>query len=189
MQCPMCANPLAEIDIGSVLVDVCDQGCGGIWFDHRELKKLDELKELDGEKLSHYQCQPGVVVDHSKRLQCPRCTTKVILMRHFFSVKKSVEVDECAKCGGFWLDHGELDRLRGEFRDEAARDAEAKQYFATMFDGKLHEEMKEFDANLSRTHKVASMFRFICPSYYIGGDQDLKDFQRITGIKSEDGKK
>ena len=30
------------------------------------------------------------------------------MMRHFFSVKRQVEVDECPGCGGFRLDAGKM---------------------------------------------------------------------------------
>ena len=34
------------------------------------------------------------------------------MMRHPFSVKREIEIDECPNCAGYWLDHGELDAIR-----------------------------------------------------------------------------
>jgi hypothetical protein len=43
------------------------------------------------------------------------------MMRRFSSARREVAVDECPGCGGFWLDQGELLRIRTEFPTEEAR--------------------------------------------------------------------
>lgn len=110
MKCPACFNELSEIQVGPVLVDVCQGGCGGVWFDPFELKKMDEHSEA-GEPLLHLKRDPSVTVDPSRKRSCPRCLD-IKLRRHFFSPKQRVEVDECPNCGGYWLDAGELERIR-----------------------------------------------------------------------------
>jgi len=42
MNCPACGNILEQMTVGDVTVDVCQRGCGGIWFDNFELEKFDE---------------------------------------------------------------------------------------------------------------------------------------------------
>jgi uncharacterized protein len=37
MKCPACFNELTQLQVGSLVVDVCQGGCGGIWFDAFEL--------------------------------------------------------------------------------------------------------------------------------------------------------
>ena len=51
MNCPACGNVLEEMKVGDVMVDVCQGGCGGIWFDNYELEKFDEPHESAGEEL------------------------------------------------------------------------------------------------------------------------------------------
>ena len=51
MECPACHHTLEPMDAGGVSVDVCDQGCGGIWFTWMELQRFDEPKEAAGEAL------------------------------------------------------------------------------------------------------------------------------------------
>ena len=51
MQCPACERDLKEMEAGSITVDACVGGCGGIWFDVLELQEVDEAHEKDGEKL------------------------------------------------------------------------------------------------------------------------------------------
>jgi Zn-finger nucleic acid-binding protein len=113
MKCPACHNELSALQTGSLVVDVCRGGCGGIWFDAFELQRVDEEEETAGEMLLHIERDPRVVVDALRKRECPRCTA-VKLHRHFFSAKRSVEVDECPNCGGYWLDAGELASIRLE---------------------------------------------------------------------------
>jgi len=123
MKCPACFNELAEIKFGGVLVDVCEGGCAGIWFDAFELKKVDEPNEVASEHLLRVQRDPRLQVDFHRRRDCPRCAG-VKLQRHFFSAKRQVEVDQCPNCGGYWLDAGELEKVRAE-KTLATRSAEA----------------------------------------------------------------
>ncbi len=174
MECPACSNLLKEVTVGGVKVDVCEGGCGGIWFGNFELKKFDEPCESTGEALLDIKRDEGIVVDHTKRLKCPKCG--VIMMRHFFSVKRKVEVDECPGCAGFWLDAGELRQIRSLFDTEEEREKAADQYFTEVFGKELAGAEDKSEEKLARAQNVANMFRFICPSNYIPGKQDWGAF-------------
>jgi Zn-finger nucleic acid-binding protein len=119
MKCPACFNDLTEVQVGSLKVDVCQGGCGGIWFDAFELQRVDEEVEAAGERLLEIERDETVSVDPSRKRDCPRCEG-VKLKRHFFSAKRRVEVDECPNCAGYWLDAGELAQIRLE-RSEVAK--------------------------------------------------------------------
>ena len=41
-----------------------------------------------------------------KLLSCPRCRVKMKKL-----VKKGVVIDVCMRCGGMWVDNGELEKL------------------------------------------------------------------------------
>jgi len=175
MNCPACQNMLQEITVSDVKVDVCKGGCGGIWFDNFELKKFDEPHESAGEELLDIERDPNIMVDHKKRLKCPKCDD-VVMMRHFFSVKKEVEVDECPGCGGFWFDAGELGKIRGLYDTEQERHNAVEEYFSEVFGDKLAALEAEDQAKLNKAQKISNVFRFICPSYYIPGKQDWGAF-------------
>src|SRR5579862_1936553 len=113
MKCPACFNELTETQVGSLVVDVCQGGCGGIWFDAFELERVDEEGEVAGEPLLHISRDERIAVDASRKRDCPRCEG-VRLHRHFFSAKRRVQVDQCPNCGGYWLDSGELADIRAE---------------------------------------------------------------------------
>lgn len=113
MKCPACFHELTLVRVGGLEVDVCQGGCGGIWFDAFELQRVDEETETAGEPLLHLRHNERLVVDRSRKRECPRCTG-VKLHRHFFSAKRRVEIDECPNCAGYWLDAGELKQIRAE---------------------------------------------------------------------------
>ncbi len=124
MRCPACFNELTETQVGNLTVDVCQSGCGGIWFDAFELERVDEEAEAPGEPLLDIERDPRVAVDPNRKRECPACQG-VKLHRHFFSAKRRVQVDQCPNCAGYWLDAGELAEIRQE-RAAAARAQTAK---------------------------------------------------------------
>jgi Zn-finger nucleic acid-binding protein len=176
VDCPACGRTLSRKTVGGLQVDVCDGGCGGIWFDQFELKKVDEPAESAGEELLDVGRDASVTMDLDARRTCPKCADRPVMLRHFTSVKRRVTIDECPECGGVWLDAGELGGIRSEFGSEAERHAAAEAYFSELFDGPLAAEHAETEAGLARARKIASALRFVCPSYYMPGKQDWGAF-------------
>lgn len=170
MKCPACDSPMEEVIVEGIAIDVCKQGCGGLWFDRFELQKVDEPHESAGEGLLRIAIDGKSTPDYSKRHMCPKCNN-VTMMRHFFSVKREVEVDECPNCGGFWLDCGELGRIRNQFSSEEGREKAANEYFDEIFGVELQKMQNESKEKLDKAKKIARLFRFICPSNYIPGKQ------------------
>ena len=175
MKCPACDTTMEEVIVEDIAVDVCKQGCGGLWFDNFELQKVNETHESAGESLLQIRAEGTVTIDPSQRRMCPKCED-ITMMRHFFSVNKEVEVDECPKCGGFWLDCGELGRIRNQYSSEEERKNAAKDYFENIFGGELMKMEEGGEEKLEKAKKISRMFRFMCPSYYIPGKQDWGAF-------------
>lgn len=175
MQCPACRRMLKSMSVDTISVDVCAGGCAGLWFDNYELSKVDEAHEAGGESLLAVERDPSVKIDPKRRRACPRCGNQVML-RHFASVKRAIEVDECPACGGIWLDGGEFGRLRSEYPTEQERSAAAKKYFHDVFGPELEKMRAESEASLERAQRFARIFRFICPSYWLSGKQDWGAF-------------
>lgn len=156
-------------------MDVCEGGCGGIWFDNYELKKFDEPFEADGEELLSISRDENAGVDRGAKRRCPICP-EFTMMRHFSSVKRQVEVDECPNCGGFWLDAGELAGIRQLYGSEEEGVKAAEKYFQDIFGKELAAMKAGSDEQLQKARRVANMFRFICPTNYIPGKQDWGAF-------------
>ena len=55
LRCPACGHELVERAIDDLTVDVCDGGCGGVWFDNGEIADVDDRDETTGEALRRWQ--------------------------------------------------------------------------------------------------------------------------------------
>ena len=121
MNCPVCGKLMVEEDFGDVQVDVCKNGCKGIWFDWGELKRLDEKNEDLGRALDEALKSPRVNDEDRGPIKCPKCS--IAMHAHKYSSAKEVNVDECYSCGGFFLDSGELREIRDNYMSEEERDA------------------------------------------------------------------
>jgi hypothetical protein len=171
MKCPACDHELTAKNVKEIEVDACEGGCGGVWFDNRELSKVDEPHETAGEELLDIETDPSIEVDHEKKRLCPVCPG-IPLMRHFFSIKERVEVDECPSCGGYWIDFGELAAIRRQYKTEEERRQAAEDKFAGMLSVEFAGMQARSEKRLEKSKSIARMFKFLLPSYYIPGDQD-----------------
>jgi uncharacterized protein len=126
VRCPACERELQEIAVADVTVDVCEGGCGGIWFDRMELVRLGKAPGSDRAKLLEVGRDPAIEIDQERKRICPRCEEAMPMMRRLFSPTSSVAVDECPGCGGVWLDTGELGAL-GDQLDAAGEKRRAAQ--------------------------------------------------------------
>ena len=133
------------------------------------MKKFDEPHESAGAALLDIDRDETIKVDHGKKRDCPKCD-QIVMMRHFFSVKKDVGIDECGSCGGIWLDVGELGRIRSLFKTEEEREKAAEEYFDIVFGNELDTIQAKSAEFRGKAGKFANLFRFICPSNYISGN-------------------
>ncbi len=170
MKCPACGNELTPIEIDEIVVDACAGGCGGLWFDQLELRKFDNPREKSGETLLEIARDPAVEVDRSGRMECPRCEG-IVMLQHYFSPLRQVEVNECPACAGIWLDPGELALIRDQYDTDAEREKAADDYYDEVFDDDLERMRGETEERIARARRFAHALRFICPSWYLPGKQ------------------
>jgi Zn-finger nucleic acid-binding protein len=112
MKCPACKNALREKGAGGMTLDICYGGCGGIWFDATELERVTARAATT----LHTIWQASMASSKaSEPRMCPRCPEQV-LGRKWFSDLQRVEIDQCPKCGGLWLDAGEFSRIHEEIK-------------------------------------------------------------------------
>ena len=116
MKCPVCGQEMVQRNFG-IPVDVCEHGCQGIWFDQGELAQLDETKEGFGPALAAALHYPRNNQKKRGPINCPKCGTP--MHTHQYSRAREVNVDECYRCGGFFLDSGELTEIRDHFMSDA----------------------------------------------------------------------
>ncbi|MBW1879412.1 MAG: zf-TFIIB domain-containing protein [Deltaproteobacteria bacterium] len=114
MHCAKCQGQIETMDVDGVEVDRCDQ-CGGFWFDAKELDHV--LKHGKAALLAHGDgtgFTPGAE-DRATAI-CPRCLTPLVRVDSL--AVEGLHYDECAGCGGVWLDRGELEAIHSD--DSAA---------------------------------------------------------------------
>lgn len=140
MLCPICSVELQKTNVegdGLVALDICPS-CQGAWFDHGELTRLDESIWTNVERHAFHDREG----DHQSAI-CPKCKEAMFDGRPMeFPLDPlspadapDLIVDRCPSCFGFWLDHGELERIVavGDIYDE------------------LKQSEREFDAKIART--------------------------------------
>lgn len=133
LKCPACQKEMKKIFIPEqgINVDVCTDGCGGIYFDNREFKYFDEAHENIDKITEALQGKTFIEVDENLPRTCPACGAKMV--KNFSSSKREIQIDECYSCGGKFLDHGELTKFRAEYKTEAERSADImKEVYSTV---------------------------------------------------------
>lgn len=111
MQCPACQHNLRRLKASMVTLDACHGGCGGIWFDHRELDMVNAEHPNADDKVANVNRDSTLKVVENPHRPCPRCKN-IALEQKLYSLGSGVIMDCCPKCQGVWLDHGELDKIR-----------------------------------------------------------------------------
>lgn len=111
IKCPACDKEMVKIYMpeAGVNVDVCLNGCGGIYFDNRELEKFDEKQENADVLLEQIKDKNFTPVNGAELRICPACGMPMAKMG---AANGEVEIDVCHTCGGKFLDNGELQKIR-----------------------------------------------------------------------------
>jgi uncharacterized protein len=65
----------------------------------------------------------------------------------------------------------ELAEIRSDYKSDAERHQAAQSYYREMFDTQLAGMLRQDKAKLENARRVAGIFKFLCPSYYIPGKQ------------------
>ena len=117
ISCPACGKEMKKIFFEEINanIDICADGCGGIFFDNRELKVLNKNADQVDEILKSLEGKEFEKVDDSKERTCPACGARMVKNKaNNEDVKDNdfIVIDECYQCGGKFLDHGELERFK-----------------------------------------------------------------------------
>ena len=165
MNCPVCQKEMVEEDFGGVKVDVCKNGCKGIWFDWLEIGKLDENNEGFGNALEEALNYPRVNDENRGKITCPKCSIPMHI--HKYQSSKELNVDECYSCAGFFLDSGELKGIRDTFMSEL----EEAEYMQKLLEEipVYQETKKDLEKEKMRAEAIRNYTRFLRLSYYITG--------------------
>ena len=166
MNCPSCKLALKKISTRGLVVFVCQGSCAGLWFGRVEVLKLKEQSPGAGEWLLKVPRAEGVRFFRNVEAICPHCKTS-LLLRHFFCRERDVEVCQCAKCGGFWVDPGELARIiEPSFLTEEKQQQAVASYFKTIFDQRIAKMNLANEDIFGSARSIVKIFLFICPAKF-----------------------
>ena len=143
INCPACQKRMTEVFLPSagIALDVCLDGCGGIYFNNREYKKVDEQHENIYEILEAIKGKEFIKVDDTQVRMCPVCGAKMV--KNHASTKHEIWVDDCYNCGGKFLDNGELQKIRAQYKTEAERSADMMALAENFFGNEIYVTKEE----------------------------------------------
>lgn len=135
--CPACGEIMKKLAFPeyNFSIDICVDGCGGIWFDNNELQKFDEQTDNIEKILKEFENKTFKEVDKSITRYCPVCAVKMV--KNYCSVKHEIQVDECYNCGGKFFDRGELISFRAQYKDEKERTEAVEKLAENLFGSEL----------------------------------------------------
>lgn len=159
--CPRCRADLAAAAYEDVSVETCQQ-CGGYWLTQPALKQIIDTREQewnakDLEAIKNAPRMPVALDEIRERLPCPVCGEA---MEPFnFSGDSGILLDRCGRCGGIWLDRGELEKVQMvvEASDEKL-DEDRRRFSGWLHEIEVQEDVREQqDLRASRARAFAAV--------------------------------
>ena len=134
--CPACGKEMDKVFINSMNrnLDMCLNGCGGMFFDNREFEKVDEQNESIDEILSLIENKNFEKVDDTQKRVCSYCGANMV--KHNVN---GILIDNCYTCGAKFLDNNELIQYRSQYPN----DLERSKVFHAMFSVNLKKQIAE----------------------------------------------
>lgn len=111
LNCPACNKALYKIFLPELNfnIDLCIDGCGGVFFDNREFEKM-RTPDVNISTLNDLVNQREYIkIASSLPRVCSTCGTKMLKTK---VGKGLVEIDVCPVCGAKFLDANELEAIR-----------------------------------------------------------------------------
>lgn len=157
IKCPACQKEMVKISDTSqgVNIDICLNGCGGIYFDNRKFHYFDEQNEDINEIVKSIEGKTFESVDDTLPRNCPVCGAKMV--KNYSSIKKEVLIDDCYSCGGKFLDNGELQKIRAQYATEAERSEDVMKFIYSTVGNELEaldEKVETLRANRSSLKRL-----------------------------------
>jgi Zn-finger nucleic acid-binding protein len=122
MNCPRDGEKLFPVQYeGDVFVQECTK-CKGTFLDRGELEKIEEAHEHDFR--GALTRMPDIVAGAYERarqraegeLSCPKCGSEMETREYAYC--SQVMINKCVRCGGIWLDRGEVEALEEFYERE-----------------------------------------------------------------------
>ena len=129
-KCPACKKEMVLTKNHGVSTRSCST-CGGVWLSKGELNAILHPEDWDVEFCT---TEHGADAPPSGK-KCPECPNTDLRKGNFIEYS-NIAIDYCPKCGGIWLDRGELDDISKEL-EELRRIPDSWQHKIMVFLSKL----------------------------------------------------
>ncbi|AIE87161.1 hypothetical protein OP10G_3793 [Fimbriimonas ginsengisoli Gsoil 348] len=108
--------PLEAREFQGVTIDACSK-CAGIFFDEGEVGRI-KAQGLAAFDALEDAVVPTIDVEAiaDRPRACPSCGTTMDKFRYMYSSK--LMLDECERCGGIWVQDGELRHMRQVLQEQ-----------------------------------------------------------------------
>lgn len=158
LKCPACGKDMEKVFIPNlgINLDICTDGCGGIYFDNREFERFDEKDEDISKILEKISGKEFAPVDQSQTRICPNCGAKMV--KNSSSIHKKIEVDDCYSCGGKFLDNNELQKIREEYDTAEQRDEDILKFVYQEVGRELADVDQRYSETITNRTKIQSIF-------------------------------
>lgn len=163
LKCPACGKQMTKLymrDAG-VNIDICIDGCGGIYFDNRELEKFDESHEKVDDILKAIESKHFLKTEDSEVRICPICNTP---MAKIGAANGEIQINVCNNCGGKFLDNGELQKIR---QNENKTDTKIENLLNSMYEENLRELSVNNSRGLAGRGQRISFFETLAKKYFM----------------------
>ncbi len=109
-RCPRCKVPTSRVEYEGAGVRMCGQ-CGGYWVTRIALKAIANRREIAfTDPVKDRFLELAEQSDSTEPLLCMGCAKYMAKER--FKDWDDIVIDRCPKCGGIWLDPGELEKIQ-----------------------------------------------------------------------------
>ncbi len=156
--CPSCGREMEKVFIPSegLNIDICTEGCGGIFFDNREFEKFDEQHEdisIIEDKLKNKNFIQ--TIEEGTRI-CPACAAPMV--KNTSGIHGDIIVDDCYVCGGKFLDYGEIQKIRNEYHSENSRSKAAMEFLYNEAGKELRKINEEYQKSKYNRNLAQKLF-------------------------------
>ena len=109
-RCPKCKRQCDPIRYEGVRIYNCGP-CGGHWMEEARLSVILERREIDmPDPVKREMVRIAEESDSAQQLWCITCGCA--MKKDAFKHWPEIQLDYCERCGGIWLDRGELEKCQ-----------------------------------------------------------------------------
>jgi Zn-finger nucleic acid-binding protein len=109
-RCPRCKTKTTRVAYEGANVRMCGQ-CGGCWVTPIALTAIANRRDTAfTEAVKERFLQLAEESDSAETLLCISCATYMV--KEHYKDWDDIVIDRCEKCGGIWLDPGELEKIQ-----------------------------------------------------------------------------